>query len=357
MSHRFSCAVLALAMIVAGAATRADAQGLTAHLSGVVTDTGGGVMPGATVTIKNVGTNLVKETVTGADGAFVFPDLLAGTFDLTVNVQGFKSYEQKGIVIGATDRVALRAITLEVGALEETVSVVSEATLVQTNNGARSALITRENLEDIALKGRDFAGMLKVLPGVIDTSAREAPGWGSMQNLSINGRGSFNFSYDGVTNKDTGSNSGNYAAPALDSIAEVRVQASNFQAEYGRSSGATISVITRSGTKDFHGTAAFYKRDDDWNGNEFSRRQQCGLGVTAQCEPPLYTFDNTAWTLGGPVLDPGHGFQQGPEQAVLLLVAGHSVAHGPGRSEPAPDADRARAQSVISRRRSTARTG
>ena len=98
MSHRFSCAVLALAMIVAGAATRADAQGLTAHLSGVVTDTGGGVMPGATVTIKNVGTNLVKETVTGADGAFVFPDLLAGTFDLTVNVQGFKSYEQKGIV-------------------------------------------------------------------------------------------------------------------------------------------------------------------------------------------------------------------------------------------------------------------
>jgi Carboxypeptidase regulatory-like domain len=311
VSHRFSCAVLALAMIVAGAATRADAQGLTAQLSGVVTDTGGGVMPGATVTIKNVGTNLVKETVTGTDGAFVFPDLLAGTFDLTVNVQGFKSYEQKGIVVGATDRVALRAITLEVGALEETVSVVSEATLVQTNNGARSALITRENLEDIALKGRDFAGMLKVLPGVIDTNfAREAPGWGGMQNLSINGRGSFNFSYDGVTNKDTGSNSGNYAAPALDSIAEVRVQASNFQAEYGRSSGATISVVTRSGTKDFHGTAAFYKRDDDWNGNEFSRRQQCAANGT-QCDPPLYTFDNTAWTLGGPVLIPGTQFNKG----------------------------------------------
>ena len=83
--------------------------------------------------------------------------------------------------------------------------------------------------------------MLKLLPGVIDTSNREAPGWESMNNLSINGRTSFNFSYDGVTNKDTGSNSGNYAAPALDSIAEVRVQTSNFQAEYGRSSGATIT--------------------------------------------------------------------------------------------------------------------
>ena len=177
MSHRLISAVLALAMIVAGAATRADAQGLTAQLSGVVTDTGGGVMPGVTVTIKNVGTNLTKETVTGADGAFLFPDLLAGTFDLTVSVQGFKSYEQKGIVIGATERIALRTIALEVGALDETVSVTSEATLVQTNNGARSALITRENLEDISLKGRDFAGMLKILPGVIDTSAREAPGW------------------------------------------------------------------------------------------------------------------------------------------------------------------------------------
>ena len=267
-------------------------------------------MPGATVTLKNVGTNATRDAVTGPDGTFLFPDLLAGTYDITVGIQGFKTYEQKGIVLGATERVALRAISLEVGGLQETVTVTSEATLVQTSNAARSALIEREKLEDIALKGRDFAGLLKTLPGVIDTSAREAPGWGSMQNLSINGRGSFNFSYDGVTNKDTGSNSGNYAAPALDSIGEVRVQASNFQAEYGRSSGATIIVVTRSGTKDFHGSAAFYKRDDAWNGNEFSRRQQCDLGTTAQCSPPLYTFDNAAWTLGGPVLVPGTGFNR-----------------------------------------------
>jgi hypothetical protein len=131
-----------------------------------------------------------------------------------------------------------------------------------------------------------------------------------MGNLNINGRSSFNFSYDGVTNKDTGSNSGNYAAPALDSIAEVRVQTSNFQAEYGRSSGATITVVTRSGTKDWHGSAAYYKRDDSLNGNEFSRRQQCDLGVTAQCDPPKYKFDNTAWTLGGPVLIPGTSFNR-----------------------------------------------
>jgi hypothetical protein len=268
-------------------------------------------MPGATVIIKNAGTNNTRETITATDGTFVFPDLLAGTYDITVTMQGFKSYEQKGIVLGATERVALRTIALEVGGLQETITVTSEATLVQTTNAARSALVEREQIEDIAMKGRDFAGYLKLLPGVVDTSAREAPGWGSMGGLSINGRsGGFNFSYDGVTNKDTGSNSGNYAAPALDSIAEVRVQTSNFQAEYGRSSGATITVVTRSGTKDFHGSAAYYKRDDAFNGNEYSRRQQCALGTIAQCDPPQYQFDNTAWTLGGPVLIPGTSFNK-----------------------------------------------
>jgi hypothetical protein len=302
---------IALLVAMGGAMSNVRAQGLTGQLSGTVTDSGGGVLPGATVVIKNAGTNSTRETVTGADGAFLFPDLLAGKYDITVTVSGFKTYEQKGINLASTERVALRAISLEVGGVAETVTVQAEAVTVQTTNAARSGLITRDNIEDISLKGRDFAGMLKLLPGVIDTSNREAPGWGSMGGLSINGRGGgFNFSYDGVTNKDTGSNSGNYAAPALDSIAEVRVQTSNFQAEYGRSSGATITVVTRSGTKDFHGSAAYYKRDDSLNGNEYNRRAACTAGQTIQCKPPLYQFDNEAWTVGGPVLIPGTEFNK-----------------------------------------------
>ena len=313
MRQRLVRVLLSAAMLIGGAFPASVlAQGLTGQISGTVTDAGGGVMPGATVSIKNAGTNQVREAITGADGAFQFPDLLAGTYDITVAVQGFKTYEQKGIVLGATERVALRQISLEVGQLQETVTVTSEAALVQTTNAARSGLVDRNQIDDIAVKGRDFASYLKLLPGVVDTSAREAPGWGSMGGLSINGRsGGFNFSYDGVTNKDTGSNSGNYAAPALDSIAEVRVQTSNFQAEYGRSSGATVTVVTRSGSKDFHGSAAYYKRDDAWNGNEFQRRRNCGLGLTAQCQPPDYDFDNGAWTLGGPVLLPGTSFNRG----------------------------------------------
>ena len=307
---RLAGVTLALAVVMLGIPRLVQAQGLTGQISGTVTDATGGVLPGVTVTIKNVGTGLTREAVTGTDGGFVFPDLLAGTFDLTLTMQGFKTYEQKGIVLGATERVALRAIALDVGGVAETVSVQAESVQVQTTNGARSGIITRETMDDIALKGRDPAGLLKLLPGVIDTRNREAPGWESMNNLSINGRTSFNFSYDGVTNKDTGQNAGNFAAPALDSIAEMRVQTSNFQAEYGRSSGATITVVTRSGSRDFHGSAAFYKRDDEWNGNEYQRRINCST-QPAQCDPPLYTFDNTAWTLGGPVLIPKASFNKG----------------------------------------------
>ncbi len=310
MRKRLAGITLALAVVMTGIPRLTQAQGLTGQISGTVTDSTGGVLPGVTVTVKNVGTGLIREAVTGTDGGYLFPDLLAGTFDLTVTMQGFKTYEQKGIVLGATERVAVRTIALEVGGVSETVSVQAEAVQVQTTNGARSGLITRDTMEDIALKGRDPAGLLKLLPGVIDTRNREAPGWESMNNLSINGRTSFNFSYDGVTNKDTGQNGANYAAPALDSIAEIRVQTSNFQAEYGRSSGATITVVTRSGSRDFHGSAAFYKRDDAWNGNEYQRRILCS-SQPAQCDPPLYTFDNTAWTVGGPVLIPKTDFNKG----------------------------------------------
>ena len=330
MSHRFCSAVLALAMIVAGAATRAHAQGLTGQISGVVTDTGGGVMPGATVTVKNVGTNLTREAVTGADGAFVITNLLAGTFDLTVTVQGFKPYEQKDIVLGATERLALRAIALEIGTLSEVVTVASESIKVQTTSGERSATITASQIEDVGLRGRDFMGSLKVLPGVIDTSARDAPGWGSVGNMSINGQTSFNFSYDGVTNKDTGSNSGNYAAPALDSIAEVKIQASNFQAEYGRSSGATITVVTKSGTRDFHGTAAYYRRNEKYNTNSWDRRRQCDAGQVASCAKAPYRFDNTAWTIGGPVLVPGTEFNKNRDKLFFFFSQDLLPRNDPG---------------------------
>src|SRR5690606_16042271 len=133
------------------------------------------------------------------------------------------------------------------------------------------------------------------------------------------GQTSFNFSDDGVVSKDTGSNSGNYAAPALDSIAEVKVQTSNFQAEYGRSSGASITVITKSGSSQFHGSGAYYKRHEAFNANPWDRRRQCAEGETESCDTPRYRYDNIAWTIGGPVLIPCTSYNQNRDKLIFFF--------------------------------------
>jgi hypothetical protein len=300
---------LALAL-VAAAGSPVRAQSLTAQISGNVLDLTDSAVPGATVTLTNAGTNSIRESKTGDDGAFLFVDLIAGTYDLKVTRDGFNTVLRKGIPVASTERTRVHAIGLAPAGVQDSVVVSTEAPLVQTTTSARSGQITRDNVEDIALKSRDIMALLVLLPGIIDTNPREAPSWTSSSGLSINGRSTgFNFSYDGITNRSTDGGA-LLAAPALDSIAEVRVQSSNFQAEYGRSSGASITTITRSGSSVFRGSAAFYKRDDSLNGNEYARKVQCRNGLTEVCQPALYEFDNFAWTLGGPVLVPGSTFNR-----------------------------------------------
>jgi Carboxypeptidase regulatory-like domain/TonB-dependent Receptor Plug Domain len=292
--------LLAAALFVwSGGAREVCAQGLTGQISGSVVDGSGSVLPGATVTVQNVGTQAVRDVVTDANGEFVITELLAGRYDVTVTMQGFKAHSERGVVLSANERVPLRPITLEVGAVAETVSVTAEAARVQTQSGERSGLISQEQLENIALKGRDYIGMLKLVPGVVDTANREAPGWNNLVNLSINGgrTNTINLTYDGVTNLDTGSNTGPFLAPGLDSIAEIKVLTSNYQAEYGRSSGGTINVVTKSGTRDFHGGGFYSKRDDSLNANEWQNNK------FMRPKPP-YKFDYWGYHVGGPIVLP-----------------------------------------------------
>ena len=166
-----------LALLLWGSSPLA-AQGLSGQIGGTVLDDQKSAVPGATVTARNTATQLTRETVTDAQGAFVITNIFAGTYDLKITLSGFKTYEQKGIVLTATERVALAPITLQVGGLSESVSVQAEDLRAQTQSGERSATINAAQIQDTGLRGRDFMGTLKVLPGVIDTSARDAPGWG-----------------------------------------------------------------------------------------------------------------------------------------------------------------------------------
>jgi hypothetical protein len=304
----------------AGTLPPVSAQGLTGQIGGTIVDRQDAAVPGATVTVRNVATQLTRDAVTDAEGRFVITNVVAGDYDVTVTLAGFKTHEQKGVRVNATERVALPPIALEVGGVTEILTVTAQAALVQiqSQSGERSATIQREQIESTQLRGRDFLGLLQAMPGVVDTSARNAPGWNSFLGVEINGLNQtfMNLQYDGVTNKDTGFGAANYVAPSLDSIGEVRVQASNYQAEYGRAGGANIIVVTRSGTSQFHGSAAYFKRHERFNANAFDRTQTCtsarAQGQTSPlCSPARYRYDNTAFTLGGPVLLPRSGFNRG----------------------------------------------
>jgi hypothetical protein len=236
--------MLLITALVGAAARPAWAQGLTAQIAGTVFDRQGLAIPGATVTARNTGTQTVREAVTNDAGAFVVTNVIAGRYEVKVAIAGFKTYTESDVVVTTSERVALAPITLEIGALTESIVVSSTAVQVQTMSGERSATITANDIADVGLRGRDFMGTLKVLPGIIDTSARNAPGWGSVGNMTINGQTNFNFSYDGVTNKDTGSNSA-YGAVAR-SIAEVKVHRLRPERPDVR---ATIVVVTKAAAR------------------------------------------------------------------------------------------------------------
>ena len=282
-----------------------NAQGLTGQISGILTDPNGGVVPNAKIEVINEETARVVTVSSDSDGNFVVPQLLSGTYTLVVTASGFKRFEQKGIILTANERVAVRRLALEVGDFNQTVTVTAEAALIQTNSAERAGLISEEQIQNIALKGRDYMGLVRMLPGVVDTANREAPGWNNLVGVTVNGSrgGTLNLTLDGVSSLDTGSQLGPYLAPGLDAIGEVKVLLTNYQAEYGRSSGGTINVVIKNGTRDFHGGGFYFKRHEQFNANEFFNnfRNQ---------PKPRYRFNYWGGNIGGPVIIPGTGFNK-----------------------------------------------
>ena len=279
-------------------------QGLTGQVSGTVVDQSSAAVTNASLTLTNSATGQSRTTKTNADGYFVFPELLPGIYALAAEAAGFKKYEQSEISVTATERVTL-SIGLQVGTLTETVSVTGQAATIQTESSERSGLITTREMQELPLKGRSYMGTAKFLPGIVDTANRESPGWNDLVGININGTraGTIDLNLDGITSLDTGSMTGPYLAPSIDAVAEVKVLLGNYQAEYGRSSGGTINTVTKSGTRDFHGGAYYYFRNDAMNANEFFNNRN---GI----KKPRYRFNNPGYFLGGPVLIPGTDFNK-----------------------------------------------
>ncbi len=292
-------------LFIAELGSRAFAQGLTGQISGTVSDSSGAPITGANVQIGNTDTSQTRSQKTDPDGRFLFNELLPGNYNLSIENSGFKKFQQTGISVTASERVTVPAIALQIGSLTETVAVEGQTAAVQTESSERAGLITSREMQEIPLKGRSYIGTTRLLPGVIDTANRESPGWNDLVGININGTraGAIDLNLDGITSLDTGSLTGPYLAPSIDAVAEVKVLLSNYQAEYGRSSGGTINTVIKSGTKDFHGGVYYFLRNEDLNANEFFNNRNG--------QPkPRYRFNNPGYFVGGPVIFPGTGFNR-----------------------------------------------
>jgi hypothetical protein len=274
-------------------------------ITGSVKDAQQAAVVGAKVTIVNVQQGSSREVKTGNDGSFVFTNNQPGAYNLTIEAPGFKKVEQKDIRLFASDRLSLGDIMLSVGALTETVTVEADAAQIQATSAERSGVLTNKQVVDLALTSRNLFDLAKTIPGIVYT--------GGVGGIAANGNrnNTNNFTLDGVTNIDTGSNGGVLASTNMDMIADMKIITNSQPAEFGRSSGAQIQVVTKSGSKDFHGTGYAFHRHEGLNANTWRNN------IDGRARP-FYRYNYAGFNIGGPAYIPGK-FNKDKEKFFFFL--------------------------------------
>lgn len=273
-----------------------------ATILGTVSDPTGATVPGAQVTITNTATGVSHTVTTNSDGAYQVPQLEIGTYSVSIKSSGFKTYEQTGVVlnVSATVRVDAR---LELGQASESVTVSAEAVQVQSESSEQSNLITGSQIENLATNGRSVIALTALGTGVSSAlpSFNQPTSVTADNNISFNGqRPNHNeWLIDGGENYDRGSGGKISTMPSQDAISEFRVLTSNYTADYGFASGGTVSMILKSGTRDFHGQLWEFFRNDALDANNYI------ANLNSQPVPEL-RYNVYGWNLGGPIFIPKH---------------------------------------------------
>jgi hypothetical protein len=293
-------------------------QASTATVRGAVQDPSGAVLPGVTVSATNTGTKAVASTVTDDRGQYYLAGLFPGTYDLKAELSGFKTYEQKAIVLSPTDNRGID-IRLDIGQQTETVTVTSQVEVIQTETGAREGVLRAEQIDNLSIIGRSSLELLRILPGVVapDQAQLESVSFGGGANATmsytVNGiRSTANtVSLDGSSLIDIGSNNGVIVTLNNDMVQEVKVQSSNFAAEYS-SSGMNVAAVTKGGSSRFSGSVYDYWRDHRFAANDRSN----SITLTPK---PASTFNYPGGNIGGPILIPGTDFNKGRDKAFFFV--------------------------------------
>ncbi len=295
-----------LLVVLFGAVLTCVAQ--QASIVGTVTDTSGAVIPGAHVTVQNPARGVTRQLVTNSTGAYVAASLPIGTYEVSAEHSGFQRLVRSGIVlqVGATLRVDMK---LNVGEVTQQVSVRGNALHVQTETAAVSSVITGRQIQNLNLNGRNFVALTLLTPGASPNNSLDLTHaqTGSDVSISFNGGRDMqnNIVIDGTPDSDEGGYHGQDTYPSLDSIAEFRVVTSNYGADMGKMGSAQIEVATKSGTRQFHGDAYEYVRNDAFDANPFFQNREIAPPGGNAPKTPL-KWNDFGYTVGGPVYIPGH---------------------------------------------------
>jgi hypothetical protein len=294
--------VLLAVFLALGWPSVASAQVDRATLTGVVTDKGGAVLPGATVTLTNLATNAVEQQTTTATGSFLFVNLIPGRYQIEASLTGFKKSSQiVPLEVGSRARVDA---TLEVGAFNEVVTVRESSSLLNANDGTLGAVVPHTQVANLPLAIRNWDDLLALVPGVQGDRYTDQGGgtsFGRTGGINVHGARALqnNFLLDGVDNNSISENvqelTTQVSRPSVDAIQEFKVITSPYAAEYGRSPGAAVSVSTKSGTNQIHGTAYEYYRNDALDANDFFSNR-------AHAAKPSNDQNQFGGNLGGPVI-------------------------------------------------------
>ena len=278
------------------------AQSDNGTITGYVRDPSGSVVPDANVTVKNEATNNERKVTTNSSGYYTVTNIPPGSYTVTADVTGFKKFQATNNKLDPSSTLSVD-VNLAVGSATETVEVTATAPTLQSQSAAVQKLVTRQQIDSLELNGRNPIGMAQLVPG--------ARG-GNLANLNINfsqGPSQLNgartqetiITYDGAPAVRTRSNGTSLGAADVDSTQEIQVMTANYDAEYGRSSGGQIRIISKSGTQQFHGAAYEYVRNTALNANTWQRNLSTATNSTA----PIH-YNQYGYNVSGPFFIPNH---------------------------------------------------
>lgn len=291
-----------LALSMSSGLALAQSEVGTATLNGTIFDPTGAVVAGARVTATNKDTGLTRTTETNEAGVYTLPRLPVGTYDLAVELQGFKQLRRSGIALNV-GAVATLDLTVEVGAASEQVTITAEVPVVETTRSQTSTVVNEKAVRDLPINNRNFLDFATLTPGVVRDPRGGDLSFGGQRgpsnSLLIDGGDSNNLFF-GQSSGRAGTR--NPYTFSQESVAEFQVNTNGYGAEVGRAGGGVINVISRSGTNEFHGTGFWFARRTDWNANRSSNKFTPSARFPEGLPRQRYVYDQFGGNAGGRII-------------------------------------------------------